>query len=105
LQSSTSARKVLIHTGKLLKYYYVGLAELTLRSTFRFSACEFPMEEKHASIELAVDEVSPRSSTSLPQWEKPDVPVPSPVKEQLITALWILLNTVATLGLIFCTKR
>ncbi|OCK98148.1 TPT-domain-containing protein [Cenococcum geophilum 1.58] len=63
------------------------------------------MEEKHPSIELAVDEVSPRSSTSLPQWEKPDVPTPSPVKEQLITALWILLNTVATLGLIFCTKR
>lgn len=64
------------------------------------------MDEKRQSSEVVLDQVSPRSSTtSLPQFEKSDVATPPSVKDQIITAAWIFLNTISTLGLIFLSKR
>lgn len=41
----------------------------------------------------------------LPKYEVVEPPAPIPLKEKLVTALWIFLNTVSTLGLVFFSKR
>jgi solute carrier family 35 protein E3 len=41
----------------------------------------------------------------LPKYELEPEPAPLPLKEKLITCLWIALNTFSTLGLIFLSKR
>ncbi|KAF2490577.1 TPT-domain-containing protein [Lophium mytilinum] len=63
-------------------------------------------EEKRASAEFLMDEISPRpSTTSLPQFEKTTTPTPPSMKEQIVTCAWIALNTVATICLIFLSKK
>lgn len=52
--------------------------------------------------------MDPRGSQELqelPTYEAPEEPPAIPLKEKLITSLWIFLNTIATLGIVFLSKR
>jgi hypothetical protein len=61
------------------------------------------------STDGLVDNIDPREShelDELPYIEKPaNEPVPITIKDKIITCLWIALNTLSTLGLIFLSKR
>jgi solute carrier family 35 protein E3 len=51
--------------------------------------------------------MDPRESQELqelPTYQAPE-PAQIPLKEKLITSLWIFLNTISTLGLVFLSKR
>ena len=66
--------------------------------------------EKRPSIEGLVDNMEPRDSHStelqeLPKYEAPEEQAGIPLKEQLITSFWILVNTISTLGLVFLSKQ
>lgn len=52
--------------------------------------------------------MDPRESQELqelPKYEAPEEPVEIALKEKLITSVWIFLNTISTLGLVFLSKR
>lgn len=54
--------------------------------------------DPRGSNELEMDE--------LPTYEKPATePTPISLQDRLITAFWIAVNTLSTLGLIFLSKR
>jgi solute carrier family 35 protein E3 len=52
-----------------------------------------------------MDPREPQELQELPKYEAAEEPLQIPLKEKLITSLWIFLNTISTLGLVFLSKR
>lgn len=64
------------------------------------------VEEKRASLELQLLAGEPEEvNETLPRWEEPTKPAMAPIREQITTALCVLLNTVSTVTLVILSKR